>query len=875
MTKQDKINLIRDKNCNKCPLHESAYKICCLGRGNVDADIFFIGESPGQRGTDIGKPLDGDSGLLFDDIINALGLTRDDVYISNAVQCTVYDNKKINKKAIDKCRDYLFNELESVRPKVIVPLGNNALNSLLKKSGITKHRGNTYKYKGNGWTANVMPTFHPAAILRKPGDMGLLVDDLSRVVDELNGRNKKEVIRYRLADSIDKIKFYIEKIKKYGVVSFDTETNGTKPHRRNFKVATIQFSYKKRHGVVIPISHELSPFTKPQLKIISKLLEKEIFNNKNVIKVAQNAKFDLRVLKRIGIKKFKGEYHDTMILHYLENENRRHDLDSMSFELTMYGEYWRKVHELGLLDGKALEIPIKILGKYGAKDTDVTLRAFKKLLKSIKKDKELYRIYRNIYMASLLSFTEMEDNGMVLDRKYNKKLSKKFEKAIDELREKLLSYRQTKRAEKVIRSLKEEGVSLRDGSTTKPNKKYESLNLGSTDQLKFVLYKFMLSENKQKFNCGFGFKPIKYTETGAPSCSEESIIELMNNPNSDDLTRDFMVNLVEYKKLTTLDSKYASGMQKHLMGKDDYVHPNYKIIGTVTGRPSCTEPNLLNIPRSKLAEYDSPLKPLIKKQFIAPEGFVIVQVDYSQAELRVMADWAGDDRMIGWFRDGKDVHLFVAADMLGIPESEVTDGQRKRAKTVNFGVIYCVGKYTLADNLSSPSQGVFYTPDQAEKFQIDYFNRFPKIKIQMDYFQNFAKENGFVRTRFGQKRRLPDLMSNNSYLIREALNQSVNAPIQGTAAQYTICAINMAMGNFHFNKSPIKKIDKRIKINNTVYDSIMAYVPENRVQDYSYEMKKICENVPTKKYFDFESKVPMKVDVEWGYNWSDLKSVKL
>jgi DNA polymerase I len=840
MTRQDKWEAISNPNCDQCGLCETAQKVCIIGRGDLRAKIFLVGEAPGFREDDIGKPFAGRSGRLLDDILIELGANRRDVYISNIVHCRPPDNRTPSKKEMQACFPYLEKELDVVRPNMIVALGNTALKALTRRSGITKYRGTTFDYQGNGWYAKILPTFHPAAILRNPRNLEYLVQDLERAFGIERGDVKEERVKYKIIRSAKELKRVVEQIEKKGIFSFDVETTGLKWWSEDQLLCSIGLSWKKGYGVCIPVDHSESDsiykdgYTWRQAQV----LLRRIFSNYDIEKVGHNLKFDAKWLNAYGIK-VNGNTFDTMLAHHLLNENAQHGLDSLSLEYTKYGEYWREVNELGLVGGAAYNIPLKKLARYNCTDAEITLRLrylFRKQLKEIPK---LWNLFNVLVMPVSRSLTEVELNGIAIDMKFLASLMTKFEKELADRYEGLRNYKAAKRVEQVL-ALEKNGKGKK--------KKFDKINFNSSQQMDILLFG----------DDGFGFNPIRQTDAGSNSSDEATLIELSLKKKNGK----FPLDLLEYRKVQKLYSTYVKGLYQHI-GEDNKVHPNFKISGTVTGRLSCSDPNMQNIPRTAAAAYDSPLKAEIKKLFIAPKGYVLLQVDYSQAELRIMTHVAGEDKMAQWFRDGKDVHLAVAALRLKKPESEVTKAERKEAKTVNFGIIYCVQKKTLAANLSSPSEGIFYSENEAALFIKSYFKLFPKIEKAMHRLQAQAQRDGYVETLFGRRRRLPDLQSDSRAVREEALRQAVNSPIQGSAGEFTTFAMALLLGYVDGKR----RLPQGVTIINNIHDALLFQVPIPKLRETARIAKRMCENLPTEKYFGVKLSVPMVVDAEKGPNW--------
>ena len=824
---------IRNANCKLCDLHKSAQTVCVMGNGDNKADLFLVGEAPGYREDELGKPFAGKSGKLLDAILQELDIDRSEVYISNVVHCKPPDNRTPTLTEIKTCVPYLEKELEYVKPKVIILLGNVALRGVTKRSGITKYRGTKLVYEGENFTADVFPTFHPAAILRNPGNMSYLVKDIERAVNFLRGESTEDEVNYEVLNTYSKIKEYVRLIKEKGFVTFDVETTGLNWWDKEKRLVTLGFSCEDNRGVVIPFEHPENPFSQLKMNTIVEHLRTTVFENRKIMKLAQNLKFDAKWTLRYGMP-LKGEVNDTMLAHYLLDENSRHGLDALSLEYTDYGEYWTDVLAL-VKQGRADEVPLAKLAKYNATDCVVTTKLWEIFSKRLKKRKRLQNMYDTLLMPLSSAMTNIEGNGMLVDVAFCDKLVGKFDIEILRLIKSLFSFKACRKY-------------VKHRQTEDP--KFDRINLNSPKQIAELLF----TEN------GFNMKPIKETKSGAPSADEEVLIKLMGKKR----TAKFASQLLELRKVVYLNSHFAEGMDKFI-GSDNRVHTNFKIHGTVTGRMSSSDPNLHNIPRAKQGDYDTPLKMEIKKMFIAPPGKSLLQVDYSQAELRVMADFADERNMKRWFKEGRDIHLAVACKQLGKKPEDITDEERKAAKTINFAIIYCAGPSKLAEGLSSPAKGIFYTNAQSQEFMDEYFAMFPAIKQCMDDFKRRATEKGFVTTRFGRRRRLPNIQSDLIGVREEALRQSVNSPIQGTAADYANFAIVRLMD---------EGLPKGVRIVNTVHDSILFEVPEGLVKSFGAYVKHTCENLPTKKYFGFELLVPMKVDVEYGKNWGALKELK-
>jgi len=848
-----------------CPLHAKAEHVCLIGRGNLDASVFLVGEAPGHREDDIGKPFSGRSGQLLDEVLNELGYPRESVYISNAVHCRPEDNKTPTPKEIKTCKIYLDRELNLVKPKVIVAMGNTALRSLTKRTGITKFRGNALTYGGN-FNAIVVPTIHPAAVLRNPGHLNDLLDDLTRAFNIANSEVKYDKTDWKFISTLGEVAELGFNIQEAGICCFDIETNTLTWWAEDAKIASMGFSYENGYGYCLLLDHKDSPFSESDKQWIREFLTNTVFDSDKIIKVNQNVKFDMHFLQKYGYK-FSGQIHDTMFLHYLLNENSAHDLETMVLEMTNYGEYWQEVESSGLHRGEAPNIDKNILGKYNATDADVTLVVFHNMMKRLEKEPKLLAVYNYLLAPALKCMFDAEVRGITVDVSRLEELKGIFELEIAKLTETLGGFTECKRYDSYMKKQK--------------GNKWLCVNFNSYPQVNAILFKHQLrdkdkdgNEIKLKiFQHGFNVKPSRTTDKGNPSSDEESLINLIQNSGK---VQPFARALLTLRKTAKLDGTYITGMFKNI-ATDNKVHARFRETGTKTGRMSCKDPNLQQIPRPEPVEYDTPLKAYVKGIFIPSDKKVFISADESQAEIRILTHYSDEPTFIKWFKSGKDVHEHVAAKMMRMSVKEFKKledykARRKRAKTVNFGVVYKVGKHTLAPNLSSPSEGIIYTPEQAQEFLDEYFNMFPNILAYMEDMEALALEQGYVETLFGQKRRLPDVNSEVKSVREEALRQAVNSPIQGTAAQYTTFAMNWLHGHIDGKR----KLPKSYHLLNHIHDDLLGEVRIKDFDETARIIKEEWENLPTKKYFGFKLKVPMVVEVSIGKdNWAKMEEVKV
>lgn len=704
----------------------------------------------------------------------------------------------------------------------------------------------------------------------------------------------------RTQKEIDKL---ILNCKRTGYASIDFETSGHDYHSALGYPTMLGVSFQPGSGFIIPLGHFDSPF-KENYKDIFLNFSKKVLENPKITKVAWNAKFEYLWTKKLG-GQIKGRYFDAMLAKYLLNEERPNDLKSMvEMYIPDYGGYEE-------YEGSKLpwdEKPLEGLSQYCAMDCDLTLRLMIFFENQLIKN-DFYKLFRNLLMMATRVLGDSEYNGFIIDsekldaidikyqakivqseidlrnnkkiKKFNKflieqrvaKIVLKIQAEIDDLYDEL---EDTKDA-KVIKS-KTKQITTRESkidrleagefSPAEAKKITEEVNFNSPPQMGDL---FFISPK------GFKFPIVKYTtnkdtkqDTTNPSTDESVLLELVKVDKSG-----FCKQLLEHRGLSTLYNTFIKGIREKL-SEDSKVHTTHNIHGTVTGRLSTTGPNLQQVPRTT-TNAD------IKTMFIPPPGYLLLQLDYSQAELRVMAAAAGETTMIKWFKEGRDIHIMSALkkwhmedeyDRIKLiidteddndPEYKIWKVRRKQAKTINFGIIYGQGAPKLAESLEC-------SPAEAKGFLKDFDIQFPKVAAFVKKQHKLAKDNAYVKSVFGRKRRLPNVDSDEKWKVAEALRFAINAPIQGAASDYALFSSILIWEQSLW--------DKAIKIElpqvYTVHDSIGYFVRPEDIHDVVPKLEAICANPETKEWFGFQiDGVKMQVDFEVSStSWADLKTYK-
>lgn len=603
--------------------------------------------------------------------------------------------------------------------------------------------------------------------------------------------------RYKIIRSFKELKQLVEACLNTGYASVDFETNAEGIYKNTFKPTILSVSFQVGSGCSIPLQHfDESVKEIPWLKWLQ-YFGRRVVENPNIVKVAQNFKFDNQIFVKYGIY-VRGTVIDTMLAKYLLNEEKPHGLKPMVAKyLPEFADY-EKYDKFETIpwDKK----PLEPLARYGCMDTDFTLRLALFLEKKLI-DKGFYNLYRNLIMPASKVLQDAETNGLPIDLSFNDFLQDKYSKLIQETNDKLRSVRQIKRYQKYsleqrkqvyidkltqeieelsgdpkkAKSIKnrEDKISrilAGEYKTNDEKKLIEPVNFNSTKQMVDLLY---LSSK------GFKFPIVEYTKdkknkpTNNPSTSEDTLIKI-----SDQDKTGFIKSLLDLRGLDKMNSTYIVGLRE-LVQSDNKVHPTFLISGTTSGRLSSRNPNGQNIPKVMV-------NPDIKKQFIPPSGKLFLTYDYSQAELRILAHLANEETMLEWFRTGKDIHLASACKkyhedydkIIKIYEDEQHElyplwkKRRKQAKTINFGIVYEQSAHKLAESLSTPEEKV--EDSEGQQFLDEYFTTFPKIKKFMDKQHKFMEKHGYCVSLFGRRRRCPKVYSDNFSEYLEALRQCVD-----------------------------------------------------------------------------------------------------
>ena len=542
-----------------------------------------------------------------------------------------------------------------------------------------------------------------------------LMQSLGNPIDE-EGEAVAQTIDtfYRLVDDLDDLDTALAKCRQAGTFALDTET--TSVHAHLAQLVGIALSWAPGEGVYIPVGHQV---LEPQLSLKSiKGQVQSLLKDPNLTWVAQNLKYDMRILRQAGFR-FGCQTQDTLLMSYALNPTAgRHDMDSMATRyLGLSTISYESVCGKGVKAITFDQVDLEKATQYAAEDADITLRLYFHLKQALEKEPELMALYQEMELPLVDVIARLEDLGALIDP--------------DALRQQSV----------------ELGARLEQIEAESHEMAGEPFNLGSPKQLQTILFEKMQ------------LPVLKKTPKGAPSTNEEVLAELAENYSLPKL-------LMEHRTLSKLKGTYTDKLPD---AADDQlrIHTSLHQAVTSTGRLSSSDPNLQNIPiRTEEGRK-------IRAAFVAPAGHALVAADYSQVELRVMAHFSGDEGMQAAFAQDRDIHSATAAEVFGV--QEVTGEHRRAAKAINFGLIYGMSAFGLARNLG-------IARGEAQDYIDRYFGRFPGVLTFMDQTKQNAQANGYVSTLRGRRLYLPDINARDQMRKRAAERLAINAPIQGSAA---------------------------------------------------------------------------------------------
>ncbi len=586
----------------------------------------------------------------------------------------------------------------------------------------------------------------------------------------------------------------IKKLNEKSIIAVDCETSSLNPI--DAELVGISFSYDINKAYYIPVAHKNVKSLNKEF-VIKKI--KKILEDPSIKKIGQNIKYDFMIFKKYGINIEPIE--DTMLLSYtLDAGNNRHNMDTLSeLHLGHKTISYKEIVGTGKKQLNFSEVNLKDATKYAAEDADVTLRLYNVLKDRVDSEK-LNKIYEVFEKPMVKLLSKLEINGIKIDDVYLKKLSKKFE-------------------ERLIK--KEKEIYKLSG---------KEFNIASPKQLGEIIY------NDLKI------AKLKKTKKGSLATSAKVLEDLALTGHK------FPKLIIEWRQDSKLKSTYTDALQDHINKKTKRVHTSFLLAATNTGRLASSDPNLQNIPIKSSDGKE------IRKAFIADRGNILISADYNQIEMRILADMADVKELKKAFKNNEDIHSLTASQVFGVPINKINEDFRRKAKAINFGIIYGITQYGLAKQISVSNQ-------EAQDFINQYFKKFPEIKDYMNSTINFCRKNGYVNNIFGRRIHLKNINDKNFSIRSFQERAAINAPIQGSAADI----IRLAMMEIDRVTEKEKQINAKMLLQ--IHDELVFESPIKDQKNNEKLIKKVMTSVSSSEHHMFS--IPLEVSINSGYNWGE------
>lgn len=802
-----------DPGCTLCRLSKTATRVCQLGSGPTRSEAMIIEESPGSSNK---------SRLMIARLMAEAGVDPKSMFVASAVSCDTPDGKSPTDSQIEKCRHWLNAQIKAVKPRFVLLLGASSYFAITGQKGITKVRGKPFEKDGIIY----VPTFSPSYALRFPEAEYTITKDLElfRDIIERGEIPREKKLRFFVVDTMIKLKILCRRMR-HQLVTVDIETTGLFPWAKDAKVNSIQFDIKGKQFVVF-----LDAFADPH-EVVAML--DAAMETHNVQLIAHNGKFDLLyLLVQFGVAWYKRIVFDTMLAHFLLDENSRHGLKTLA-QHYLGAPDWDVDREtklgMNLTSKKAREK----FALYGAHDVYYTRKLRDLFLRLLKQEPAVYKVFKYIMMPAVQMYVEAEFYGAPID----------------------------------VRRLESVGKELhtRKDAAEKELQRYGKINWASPQQIAHRLF----TELKVKV--------VERTKTGAPSTSE-SVLKRIDHPAVGALLR--------FREAKQQLSFFIEGWEPYLV--DGWLHPSFKLHGTVTGRLSCENPNLQQVPR------DPVIRSIIAAINDLHGEWELVEVDLSQVEMRIAAELSGAKYLLHCFLNGIDVHWLTAmteirrgkgkkeliaktAKLLGCKSSKYDDQVdamlaagpdkcidlvedwkelRKKAKAVNFGYLFGMWwkkfKIYARDNY-----GVNVTDQEAQESRENYFMLFPELEQWQSRQRTYARFRGYVESLSGRKRRLPYAMIRNPKDPRrmEAERQAINSPVQSFANELNLMAALQLREEYDRDT---------VRIVGTVHDSTLFLVRRAKVVPVVTRMLEIMRRPKLMDKLGIKFTVPLEADAKIG-----------
>ena len=785
--------------CHDCNLCAFSSPTCIWGAGPSKAKVMVVNSYATEQDEQEGAAVM-PSSLV--ERLGAIGLDPEKVYYTNAIKCACPRGTKYKVGDIKKCKQHLDKEIAAVQPTYVLVLGAQALKATVDGS-ITELNGVMVEKDG----IKYMPSYSPGIVYRDPGKAPFVEKAMNNFKAMMEGSLEGlPELDIRLITNMRELKraFHHLGDNNYLHLSYDIETTGLvrfEDEVNLFGFGNDQVQY------IIPLEARYSPLKGARLaqrKLIRTCVNWLNRNAKAL--VAGNGKFDDLFLKyRFGVK--PNITFDVVLASHILNENTPNGVKENAV-LECNAPEWDVDKDLKTGKYKTREKYQEYLTYLGY-DIYYEYKLYRVFHKKLKQDRALMKLFYHLYMPGIISYETVEEHGVFIYPQQFKKVRKHLESEREAIEKQLLKMA-----------------------------KHE-VNWNSPAQIQKLLYEELK------------LPVIETTESGSPSTSEATLMQLRDKHPIVEL-------ILKYRGVNIQISHFIDGWINRMWGRR--LFPNFKLHGTVTGRTSCTDPNLQQVPRD----------PIIRNLVGAPEGWSVVEIDYSQAELRIAAIMSGDETMKRIYQTGGDIHTHTYEMITGEKVSDdkyIKKEQRKKAKAVNFGFVYGMGwrkfKIYARDNY-----GVDLTDKEAEQWRERFFQAYHSLPKWHSKQRRIVQSMGQVRSPIGRLRRLPDIYSTDKSKKAEAERQSINSPVQGFGSDLTILGMSEIMGNAQYY-DPDYVLDKdKFFVIGTVHDATLFEVRNDYLMEFCPRAKHILEHPKAlEDVFHFDTDVPIVADVAVGRSW--------
>lgn len=805
------LSSIRDPLCTKCSMSASSEAgTCIVSKGPIGAEVLIVTKyHPSTWAKN-----------EMDKYLDEAGVTKSRAY-TGVIKCK--SENEPTKTDIRACSEYLRKEIVAIGPKVVLAVGNEALLALTGRVGIMKYRARAEHHRiDDSLEVVIFPTISPAMVRRNPGQRVGFVADLEYVKRLLAGETSPTPPpeRMRVVMTPGGLRALVDALKASHGVSYDIETNKFSEHDADSVIASISFTmwgpdFTNPEVWGLPLAHPESPFVGRWKETLLEI--KEALQSRKSI-IAHNGKFDGRWMSQFG-SPLRLTF-DTMLAAHILNENRPKGLKPLAQAL-LGAVPWD-------IDAtRVMERPLAEVMKYNGLDTWYTAHLYRLFLKELKEQPRLGALFVKLMMPAANDFTEIERKGIWIDRERLDSRAKITDDILRDIDDRLKAM-------------------LPDRSEWPDHLQKSEINFNPSHFSRWFLFEHL------------GQPVYARGKTGAPSMAED-VIERLYADNPDNEALKLMIERTKWQKYS---SSFFSAYQE-LVDDNDHIHTTFKLTGTVTGRLSSgkgdEEKVSGRVPNRGVNLQQVPRDPFVRGLFGAPPGWFFMECDYSQVELRLAADSAGEKTMLHLYNTGQDIHTTMARRMVG--RSEVGDEERKKAKAVNFGFLYGMGWKTFIDT-AWKNYGLVVSEYESKAFRKAFFDEFSMLTEWHRRQRRLAAKYKRVESPIGRVRHLPDIDSEDESVRGEAQRQAINSPIQSFASD--MCILSLIQLNRSFRRQGLQA-----RSVGTVHDAINFVVPHDEATRVVPLVRQVMENLPLERLFGTRLKVPIIADVKLGRYWGD------